>query len=592
MDLQEKRVFFGKSYVVGAASGELLTAKLELSFWGGVDPKTGEVIDRFHPLSGRYLKDTILAIPGSRGSCGGSVVMMELILNGLGPKALVFERCEETITLGVIVAEEFFEQTVPVIVLSPEDFHQLLSWDGEVVHMGQDRISNTSIEDYSGNATDAADSDRTHLDVRLSDFDRAALSGTNGEAAKVSMKIIVRMAQMMGAQELMDVSQAHVDGAWYGPGSLAFGEKLRDWGGTFQVPTTINSLNIDQRRWQTLGIDTEFGVACNRLAKAYLDMKGKISFTCAPYLLDTAPKLGDAVAWGESNAVVYANSVLGARTLKNPNMLECLIALTGRAPRWGVYLDAGRLASICVKIPLINNVDDSFWPVLGYCVGAIVNNRIPAITGVANLKPTKDDLKAFSAAFATSSSAPMFHMVGLTQEAPTLEAVSPKAVSLENIELGVNELLSCWNEFNHGSSPRQVDLISLGNPHFSFQEIRKLAHLCRGKAKREDVSLIVTCGRAQHGLAAQAGYVREAEQFGAQFLTDTCWCSIEEPIIPKPARVIMTNSGKYVHYGPGLTGREFCFGSLEMCVEAACSGRTTGNAPSWLQLADQNSLSR
>lgn len=588
MDLPESRVFFGKPYVSGVASAKLLAANLELSFWDGVDPKTGEIIDRFHPLSGRYLKDTILAIPGGRGSCGGSVVMMELILNGLGPKALVFARCEEIITLGVIVADELFGQRVPVVTLSSEDFRQVLRWDRDMVHISRSQVSNAPIKGFTNSATNFVDSGMTDEHIQLSSFDQAILDGVNGEASRVSMKIIVRMAHIMGAQELMDVSQAHVDGAWYGPGSLAFGEKLRDWGGIFKVPTTINSLNVDQKRWRALGVDAEVGMSCDRLTKAFLDMKGKASFTCAPYLLETAPKLGEAVAWGESNAVIYANSVLGARTLKNPNMLECLIALTGRAPKSGVYLDDGRLATVCIQVPLIKDNDDSFWPILGYCIGAVAANRIPAITGVADLKPTKDDFKAFSAAFATSSSAPMFHMIGLTQEAPTLESIQSKDVALEGIELSMDSLMSCWNEFNHGTSARQVDIISLGNPHFSFQEIKRLVFLCRGRTKHKDVRIVVTCGRAQYGLAAQAGHVEEAESFGVQFLTDTCWCSIEEPIIPQHARVIMTNSGKYVHYGPGLTGRNFCFGSLEMCVKAACSGWTTGKPPVWLQAAEIN----
>ena len=396
------------------------------------------------------------------------------------------------------------------------------------------------------------------------------------------MKIIIRMADMMGAQELMDVSQAHADGAWYGPGSVAFGQRLRDWGGKFRVPTTINSLNVDQKRWRALGVNTDYGSACDELAKAFVDMGGKISFTCAPYLLETAPRLGDSIAWGESNAVIYANSVLGARTLKNPNMFEALIAVTGRAPKAGAYIDENRFASTWLRVAPPTVVDDSFWPILGYALGAIANTRIPVITGLEHMKPNRDDFKAFSAAFATSSSAPMFHMVNLTPEAPTLEAVCAKGTVPEAVDVDWKDLYAIWDEFNHGSEPREIDLISFGNPHFSFREIKEVAKLCRGRTKKEDVAVIVTCGRSQYGLAEQAGYVAGLEKFGVQFLQDTCWCSIEEPVLPKNTRTIMTNSGKYIHYGPGLTGRQFAFGSLEMCVDAACSGKTTGGPPSWL----------
>ncbi|KAJ4201675.1 hypothetical protein NW767_006763 [Fusarium falciforme] len=581
---QNSTILRGAPYVDGTASGKLLAANLELSFWGGVNPKTGEVIDRFHPLSGHLLKDTILAIPGGRGSCGGSVIMMELILNGLGPKALVFQRREEIITLGVIVAEELFGKTAPVVTLKPHDFQQFLGWDGEMVHIKGGQVSNGPLEG-SDNHKHTLGFDIQSLGLQLSAFDRAILKGEHGEATMVSMKILVRMADMMGAPEMMDVSQAHVDGAWYGPGSVAFGQRLRDWGGKFRVPSTLNSLTIDHRRWKALGIDAELGSTCQELTQAFLDMGAKVSFTCAPYLLESAPKQGDAIAWGESNAVIYANSVLGARTLKNPNMLEALIALTGRAPKAGVYLDENRQASVWINVQPVDDADSSFWPILGYTIGARASSRIPVITGLEDMKPSTDDFKAFSAAFATSSSAAMFHMVNQTPEAPTFESVCPDGVPRERIDLDWKDLDSCWEEFNNGSKPREVDLISFGNPHFSFQEIKQLAHLCRGRKKHDDVAVIVTCGRAQHGLATQAGYVGELEDFGVQFLTDTCWCSIEEPVIPKPVKVIMTNSGKYIHYGPGLTGRRFCFGSLEMCAEAAVSGWSTGDPPAWLQKA-------
>lgn len=583
MAMSEQRIFRGIPYVTGAASATLLAADLELSFWGGVDPRTGEIIDRFHPLSGRFMKDTILAIPGGRGSCGGSVIMMELILNGLGPKALIFERREEIITLGVMVAEELFDKTAAVVTLNPEDFCEALGWDGKTVHIRGELVSDAPLKADSANGAAKPTIDLNNFGVKLTDADRAMLDGASGEAAKISLKIIIRMADMMGAKELMDVSQAHVDGAWYGPGSNAFGQRLRDWDGKFQVPTTINALNVDQKRWRLLGIDAEFGSACDELAKAFVDMGGKISFTCAPYLLETAPRLGDPIAWGESNAVIYANSVLGARTLKNPNMLEAFIALTGRAPKAGVYVDENRFASTWLRVTPSEGADDSFWPILGYALGAIATTHIPVITGLEHLKPSNDDFKAFSAAFATSSSAPMFHMVNLTPEAPTLEAACANGMVPKAIDVDSKDLYAIWDEFNHGSEPREIDLVSFGNPHFSCREMKEVARLCQGRTKNDNVSVIVTCGRAQYSLASQAGYVGELEKFGVQFLQDTCWCSIEEPIIPKNTRTIMTNSGKYIHYEPGLTGRQFAFGSLEMCVDAACTGKTTGDPPSWLQ---------
>ena len=586
----DESVFHGTAYVHGRASGRLLVSDLELSFWGGVDQQTGEVIDRHHTLSGQFLQGTVLAIPGSRGSCTGSGVMLELLLNGNGPEAIIFERREDILTLGVMIAEEIFGKAIPVLKLEKEDFRRLSKFDGRRVHIDGSRVSTREMADPRSAASprheEEAQTQTCAPHVKLSDTDRAFLDGSHGEAARVSMRIVLRMAELLGVTELMSVTQVHVDGCIYtGPGSLAFAERLRDLGGKVLVPTTLNSISVDQKRWKAQGVESVFGEASKKLADAYIDMGANPTFTCAPYQLDTAPKQGEQVAWAESNAVVYANSVLGARTMKYPDFLDISIALTGRAPKGGIHLDANRLASICVKIlsiETLHNIDDSFYPLLGYYVGTLAPNQIPVIVGMERLAPSKDDLKAFGAAFATTSGAPMFHIVGVTLEATTLEAVIDKNSPLAVAELDMNELDRCWDKLNSADENQFVDLISLGNPHFSFSEIKKLGALCQGRTKHPKVSVVVTCGRAIHGLAAQAGLVQALEQFGVQFITDTCWCMIADPVIPRAAEVIMTNSGKYAHYGPGLTGRRFYFGSLGACVETACRGLDKGGKPQWL----------
>ena len=588
-DPLNESIFHGTSYVHGKASGRLLVSNLELSFWGGVDPQTGEVIDRHHTLSGKFLQGTVLAIPGSRGSCSGSGVMLELLLNGKRPEAIIFERREDILTLGVMISEEIFGKVIPVLKMEKEDFYQLSKLDGRRVHINGTRVSAGELagprDGLSQRHEEGAERQTYAHNVELTDIDRAFLDGSRGEAARVSMRIVLRMAELRGVTELMSISQVHVDGCIYiGPGSLAFAERLRDLGGKVRVPTTLNSISVDQKRWQAQGVDSVFGEASKKLADAYIDMGARPTFTCAPYQLDTAPKKGDQVAWAESNAVVYANSVLGARTMKYPDFLDIAIALTGRAPKGGIHLDVNRLASLCVKVPSIeyHNIDDSFYPLLGYYVGTLASSQVPVIVGLESLAPSKDDLKAFGAAFATTSGAPMFHIVGVTPEATTLEAVVDKYFPPALVELDMNELNQCWDKLNSADENQFVDLISLGNPHFSFSEIKKLAALCQGRTKHPKVAVVVTCGRAIHSLATQAGLVQALEQFGVQFITDTCWCMIAEPVIPRAAEVIMTNSGKYAHYGPGLTGRRFYFESLAACVETACRGFNKGGKPRWL----------
>jgi cis-L-3-hydroxyproline dehydratase len=317
------------------------------------------------------------------------------------------------------------------------------------------------------------------------------------------------------------------------------------------------------------------------LGDAYIDMGTQPTFTCAPYLLDSAPRKGEQIVWAESNAVVYANSVLGARTMKYPDFLDICIALTGRAPLAGCHVESGRRAALQINVPKLEDFDDAFYPLLGYHVGLVAANRIPVLTGLEQASPSQDDLKAFGAAFATTSSAPMFHILGVTPEAMTLND-APGGTSVPTVEISIEDLFQSWRELDSapGSS---IDLVSLGNPHFSFSECEKLAALCRGRTKHKDVTVVVTCGRATHDKIREAGMLLELERFGVQFVTDTCWCMITEPLIPQTAETIMTNSGKYAHYGPGLTGRSFHFGSLAACVEAACSGVTSDAPPLWLR---------
>ncbi|KAF5551147.1 DUF521 domain-containing protein [Fusarium phyllophilum] len=581
----------GTAYVQGRATAKLLASDLELSFWGGVDAQTSEIIDRHHPLSGKHLQNTVLAIPGGRGSCTGSGVMLELLLNGKAPEAIIFERREDILTLGVMIAEEVFDRSIPVVVLDKEDFRHLIRLNGQTIFVDDGYVSTHPPSKHrKGSVLDTEsglilENTPALEGIKLSTLDQELLRGDYGEASRVAIRIVLRMAHLLGATRLMDVTQAHVDGCVYtGPATLALAERLRDWGGKVRIPTTLNSLSVDQKRWRALGVDTAFGEAADALGKAYTDMGARPTFTCAPYQLESAPKLGEQIAWAESNAVVYANSVLGARTMKYPDFLDISIALTGRAPRGGPHLGINRMASVCVRVIGIEDMtslDDPFLPLLGYYVGTLSTSRIPVITGLEKLGLSTDDLKAFGAAFATISSAPMFHIVGITPEAPTLETVL--APEFTSVEVKLSDLGICWSKLNSAPANQPIDLVSLGNPHFSLSEIRKLANLCEGRQKAARVSVIVTCGRSVYKLAEQGGLIAQLEDFGVQILTDICWCMVTEPVIPTTAKTIMTNSGKYAHYGPGLTGRGMYFGSLAGCVEAACSGTYEAEKPEWLE---------
>lgn len=575
----------GRSLVAGAAQGALLFADVGLSFWGGVDPFSGEVIDRHHPLSGEHLAGRVLAIPSGRGSCTGSSVLMELISNGHAPAALVLAEADEILTLGVLVAQVIFERSLPVLCIGREAFAALRGKAFARVEDGALKLFPQPPEDAWRAAAPPLPGAAGTPSFELTGFDRALLDGQQGKAAQVAMQIVLRMAELQGAHGLVDVTQAHIDGCIYtGPASLRFAEQLVQWGAKVRVPTTLNSISVDQRRWRELGIDPTLGEPASALGDAYMAMGAQLSFTCAPYLLDSAPKAGEQIVWAESNAVVYANSVLGARTLKYPDYLDICIALTGRAPLIGCHLDAQRKAALRVELPDLGELDDAFYPLLGYHIGGLAGSRIPLVLGLEQRTPDLDDLKAFGAAFATTSAAPLFHIAGVTPEAmDPAQVLDPQAViPLQRIRL--EDLLVSWRELNSARDSR-VDVVSLGNPHFSLSEFARLARLCRGRRKHPQVVLAITCGRAVLEQARAAGHIAVIEAFGATLVTDTCWCMLGEPVIPPAATTLMTNSGKYAHYAPGLVGRTVHFASLTECVDAACSATASGRLPAWLQPA-------
>ncbi|MFO1090027.1 MAG: aconitase family protein [Hyphomicrobiales bacterium] len=563
----------GHCLIAGQAEGEVLYTDVPLSFWMGIDIATGEVIDRHHPLCGISVKNRVLVLPGGRGSCSGSCGLVELIMAGTAPAALVFEIDEPILALGGLVSQEVFGKTIPMASVGPTWFRRLATTRRIAIEL--DRV----IAD--GDRENALALSTTPPTLVLSATDRAMLAGDDGKARQLAMRIVQRFADVVGAHELIDVTQAHIDCCFYtGPAGLAFAERMAEAGAKVRIPATTNATSVDRARWRSRGIDPALGRSTERVAAAYVSMGMTPSFTCAPYLLDTAPAEGAQIAWGESNAVAFANSVIGARTMKYPDFLDVCAALTGRAPFVASHTAEGRRATVRIDVAALPRIDDSFYPLLGYHVGGLAGHDIPVITGLERAAPDRDDLKAFSAAFATTSAAPMFHIVGVTPEASSVEAVAD-CMRLRTVNVSRDDLEGSWRELNSAEEPG-VGLVALGNPHFSLQELARTAKLCRGRTKAESVRFSITCGRDVYAQAAAAGHVTELEQFGAELSTDTCWCMVDARQVADASGPLMTNSAKFAHYGPGITGRRFHFASLTACVNAAASGRHEPALPAWL----------
>lgn len=419
------------------------------------------------------------------------------------------------------------------------------------------------------------------MGVTLTDADRAMLTGARGPAAQMAMSIVVRMADVFGARELMDISAAHIDSTIYiGEAGLEFAERLAGFGARVAVPTTLNVSGLDEHHWQEWHVPAEWARNAQRQMVAYQSMGAEPTWTCAPYQAAMKPKFGQQICWGESNAICFANSVIGARTERYPDLLDICCAITGRVPAYGLHLAENRAGEILMRlidIPLAIQRDDSFYPVLGHLIGKLAQDRIPVIDGLT-VQPTEDQLKALGAAAASSGTVALFHIVGVTPEAPTRDAAFQGHAPARTIDVAMGALRAARRELTTADG-EQLDMVVLGSPHFSLAEFKQLALLVAGKRVHPRVQFLVTSSRAMTLLATQAGYLDALKAFGGKVTVDTC--ILASPMLPPAIKTLMTNSGKYAYYAPGMLNTRVTFGSLADCVQSAVEGRVVRDESVW-----------
>ena len=554
-------------YVQNDVDSDIVVCDEGLSFWGGVDPDTGVIIDIHHPNCGEKLSGKIVLMPTSRGSCSGSGVLLQLAQNGNAPAALIFKETEDILTLGAMIAERLFDKNIAVLRLVPKIYNLLSEEKSAKIDNLKLHFSNTIINLFQP----AID------EMHLSNSDKKMLAGVNGEATKIAMEVLCLMAAAQNADKLIDVSRGHIDGCILAhDANLHFAEKMLDMGANVIIPTTINAISVDRENWKSQGVAPDLGGRASRLADAYVKMGAYPTFTCAPYLLDEKPSKGEVIGWSESNAVIYANSVIGARTQKHPDYLDLFIAMTGRTPHTGVYLEKNRQPVCEIQVALPSNFDDAIWPMIGWLAGHKSPNGIPVLNGLEDILISNDDLKALCAAFGTTSAAPMIHIKGHTPESELQSAKDAKYTTIMP-----NDLLNLWQNFNNGNN--KIDLVAIGSPHASTSECLKFLELLEENNERVTVPTILTIGRETLSNLDHQGSLNKLSKLGVQVVPDICWCSITEPVFPPKAKSLLTNSGKYAHYGEGLTGRNVRFGSLSDCALAAMTGYVDDEFPDWLK---------
>jgi predicted aconitase len=419
--------------------------------------------------------------------------------------------------------------------------------------------------------------------VRLSDADRALLAGAEGPAGRLAMAIVVELARLAGAAELLDVSSAHIDGCLYhGQAGLDFAERLLRDGAAVRVPTTLNVASLDLLHPDRFRGDPETAGAARRLMDAYVAMGCRPTWTCAPYQLPERPGFGEHVAWAESNAIVFANSVLGARTDRYGDFIDICAAVTGRVPNAGLHLTDRRRGQLVFDLhglpdPLLDR--DLLYPLLGHLVGARSGKLVPVLDGLpAGLD--EDRLKALGAAAASSGEVGLVHVVGSTPEAPTLAEALHQRPPLEQVEVTPATVRAARDQLTTaGDGQGRLVGVNVGTPHFSVAEFGQLVALLAGRSIHPEVAFYASTSRHVLARIEALGWLASLEAAGVRLVVDTC--TYVTSILEDTAGVVMTSSAKWAWYAPGNLGVRVVLGSLRECVESAVEGRVVRDDAVW-----------
>jgi predicted aconitase/predicted aconitase with swiveling domain len=423
--------------------------------------------------------------------------------------------------------------------------------------------------------------------LTLSAADQAMLAGEHGPATQMAMRILVTMAEVYGAERLLDIESAHIDGCLYhGYSGLEFAERLAAGGAQVVVPTTLNVGAMDLIHPEVFQGTDQVGRWATRMMEVYQAMGCRPTFTCAPYQAMHRPALGAQVAWAESNAIVFANSVLGARTNRYGDFIDICAAITGRAPDVGLHRAENRRGQVLFRltdVPDRLRQEDVLFPVLGYALGARTGTRIPVVDGLP-ATTTEDQLKALGAAAASSGGVALFHAVGVTPEAPTLEAAFQGGTPDEVIDITLSDLRETLGVLSTAPDG-PIDVVALGSPHFSLAEFAQLMPLIAQYPPAPEVEFIVCTHRIVLAMLEQRGWLATLRAAAVQVIVDTC--VVVTPIVRARGGVLMTNSGKFAHYSPGNIGLQVVFGSLEECVRSGAAGEVWRDGGLWAADGDQ-----
>jgi len=394
----------------------------------------------------------------------------------------------------------------------------------------------------------------------LTEKEEKMLNGEEGYAVRKSMEILVALGDIYGAEQLIKVGSVQVAGVSYhnlGDAGLEFlNELAKD--GRVKVLTTLNPAGMDLENWRQLGISEEFAEKQKMVIEAFEKMGILISCTCTPYLIGNLPRYGEHVAWSESSAVTFANSVIGAKTNREGGPSALAAAFVGKTPCYGLHLDENRVPDIHVQVNA-RLAKFSDWGALGYSIGKKAENKIPYITGIKDAEV--DELKSFCASVVTYGSKPLFYMKGIT---PGAENHEPPRDTVIIEDKDIKEAYANIND-----EVTDIDFVCVGCPHCSIKEIAEIAELLQDKKIAANTEFWVATSRSAKQIADKRGYTEVIESAGGKFACDTCMA-----VAPLKGRfkALATTSAKGCYYSR-QNSMKTKMGSLEECISAAVTGK-------------------
>jgi predicted aconitase len=386
--------------------------------------------------------------------------------------------------------------------------------------------------------------------MHLTRDEERTLAGEEGEGRRKALELLAAIGEIYDAKRLIPITSAHLSGVSYktiGDGGLEFIENLAE-NAKVSVPSTLNPAGMDRDRWKEMGVDATFAERQNAIIDAYTALGVTPSCTCTPYITGNSPARGDHIAWAESSALSYANSVLDARTNREGGPGALAAAIIGKTPEYGLHLEENRKAMVVVEVDA--DVEASDLSLLGHAVGSRVGSAIPYFRGI---RPDSNGLKSMAAAMAASGSVAIFHVEDVTPASKEQELKG-----LERIGIGRKDIERSKGCLLSGSEP---DLVAIGCPHLSQSEMKTLASFLDGKRRRTDTEVWFCTSRTVRTWCPKESAV--LERFG-KVLCDTCM--IVAPIESRH-RCTATDSAKACAYLPGLCGQQVICGSWKSLLE-------------------------